>query len=129
METDNLQTTEGSGSDAPTCSVTPFDHKTLHLHFEGLREVTRDHDRGIYLYLVKSDVGWVDQIVFLSQWEMRIHVDNFPAQKMGFSSNLPIRTMEEFQRDVERCGIKLIRSQNAEVSHGDGSATPTTLKP
>lgn len=42
------------------------------------------------------------------QWN--IYVDNFPADKMEFSTTLPINNFAEFKRDIERTGVVLIES-------------------
>lgn len=107
---------------APTnCSAIPFDHTKIAEVFQNIR-LQRTDGRVLH-YLVQTGCNWVDEISFLSPTEMRIQVDNFPGQKLWFASNLPLGTMEDFRRDVERAGLNLI-PQNVQ-----GHPSPTTDTP
>lgn len=48
-------------------------------------------------------------ISYLGEQEWRIFVDNFPAPKRYFSTNLPIKSIEQFESDIARTGLHLIR--------------------
>jgi hypothetical protein len=47
-------------------------------------------------------------ISFLGKNEWRVYVDNFPAEKKYFQWNLPIKTLNDFIRDINRTGLELI---------------------
>ena len=53
-----------------------------------------------------SDLG---MITHLGKNEWRIFVDNFPGQKLYFSTNLPFESIEHFIGDISRTGLFLIR--------------------
>jgi hypothetical protein len=53
-----------------------------------------------------SDAG---NIAVLGGSEVRIFVDNFPGQKKYYSCNYPVKTIEQFEMDVARTGLKLVR--------------------
>jgi hypothetical protein len=89
-------------------NTTPFDYKKLHEFFSNVH-LHSSRDKRVDYLLRNEDGHMVDEIVFLTPFAMRILVDNYPGQKLYFSSDLPITSMEQFQSDVERTGIKLIR--------------------
>lgn len=66
-------------------------------------------DKKFSSYVVLDQVGnEVGQIVYMGDHEWRYLVDNFPAEKQFYSSNLPVKTKEQFESDIQRIGLKLI---------------------
>lgn len=66
-------------------------------------------DKQFSSYVVLDQVGnEVGQIVYMGDHEWRYLVDNFPAEKKFYSSNLPVKTKEQFESDIQRIGLKLI---------------------
>ena len=84
-----------------------FDIKGLHKIFIELCLPSPIHDGVQYQY--QGEIHRVDQITFLDNSELRIFIDNFPGQKRYYESNIPIRTIKEFQSVIERTGLKLTR--------------------
>lgn len=120
--TDSAEATAGR-LPARDCSAIPFDHTKIADVFENLR-LSTESDPRVRTYLVRNGCNWVDQITFLSPSEMRIFVDNFPGKKLWFSSNLPMVTMEDFRRDVERAGLTLIPQNDQVVASAAKDARP-----
>lgn len=83
-----------------------FNPKHLEHHYSNL-EVIADNEFSSYAVL--DQVGnHVGQIVYMGEHEWRYLVDNFPADKKFYSSNLPVQTKEQFESDIQRIGLKLI---------------------
>ena len=87
-----------------------FDPENLDKVFSNLEKFEDRYTNCSASYFCVNEKGdRVDSINFLTPSEMRIHVDNFPHQKKFYSSNLPIQSIDEFQKDIERTGLKLKR--------------------
>lgn len=88
-----------------------FNPKDLAKHFDNLElcktELHMPRER--IGYIVKSKTGGdAGTIAYLGQGEWRVFVDNFPSQKKYFSTNLPIKSVQEFADDMARTGLDLI---------------------
>ncbi len=98
-----------------------FDKSTLGEHFANLSRVEGkaypDH------YVISNEFGsTIAQIVFTPGDEMNIEVDNFPGQKQYYSSSIPCRSLLDFEMDLQRVGIDLVRisDKRPDASMGSG---------
>jgi len=83
-----------------------LDIESVDQHFTN---VTRDPAALWVTYEVNDKHGnTTGTITFPEADEMRIFVDNFPGAKKYFSSNLPMRSLEQLQADIDRTGLTLI---------------------
>lgn len=86
-----------------------FDPKHLEQLYSNLAVV---EDKQFSNYAVLDQIGnQVGQIVYMGDHEWRYLLDNFPAEKKFFSSNLPVKTQEQFESDIQRIGLKLFPKQ------------------
>lgn len=84
-----------------------FDITKLLDHFDNIR-YSEDDILGTYTVTgVKGDLG---QIIYFKNQpnEIRIFVDNFPAQKQEYSTNFPFLNLNEFADTMARFGLELI---------------------
>ncbi len=86
-----------------------FDPKHLEQLYSNLAVV---EDKQFSNYAVLDQIGnQVGQIVYMGDHEWRYLLDNFPAEKKFYSSNLPVKTQEQFESDIQRIGLKLFPKQ------------------
>lgn len=68
----------------------------------------RYHANVPHCYVVKSDEGSTVAVILWTRSKvMNIEIDNFPHDKRYFSSDIPIRSLDEFVSDMARIGLKL----------------------
>lgn len=86
-----------------------FNPSVIDRHFSNVELITHLSNETKYVWSVMDTCG--NQTGSLihhrnqNQWD--IFVDNFPAQKKYYSTNIPIRTLTEFIGDVSRTGLIL----------------------
>jgi hypothetical protein len=87
-----------------------YDRENLDAVFANVERID-DGRFAVYKVLDKygSDAG---MITCMSGNEIRIYVDNFPAQKKYYSSNYPIETVDQFEIDIARTGLNLMRKDS-----------------
>ena len=59
-------------------------------------------------YWVRNKIGNDAGSVSFGKTGMFVYLDNFPGQKKFFRSEIPIKTLEELENDLKRCGLELI---------------------
>jgi len=92
----------------PTIEPAAYDRERLDSFFENLERV---EDGRFAVYRVSDEHGHdAGLITCMSGSEIRVYVDNFPGQKKYFSSNYPVPTIEQFEADIKRTGLKLVRA-------------------
>ncbi len=83
-----------------------FDKSNLEALFSNVKRVANPVCENYYAVL--NEVGsTAAQIMFDDGNKCVIEVDNFPGQKLFYSSDLPIRSVSEFVNDTQRAGIEL----------------------
>ncbi len=88
-------------------SVGRFDPSKLHEIFCNVQAVPDDR---FSVYRVIDDYGSeAGMLSHLGGHEWRAFVDNFPGQKKFFSWNLPALTLDQFEADVKRTGLRLAK--------------------
>ncbi|QIC72056.1 MULTISPECIES: hypothetical protein [Acinetobacter] len=86
-------------------SADQFDPLQLHQYYNNVKPID-----GVYQasYAIFDHYGnQTGSIVYMGQYEWRYLFENFPAEKKFYSNNLPTKTKEQFEADVERTGLKL----------------------
>ncbi|GAB0154637.1 hypothetical protein [Marinobacterium sp. BA1] len=94
--------------------------KALDKHFSNVKPIENDgchtYSDKIKAFMVYGDYGQeIGMISYLGEGEWRIYVDNFPGQKQYFSTNLPIRSVQELVAEVARTGMVLIESKKETI--------------
>ncbi len=86
-----------------------FDYKKLTTYYENVRLMNNQPSLPESIgYMVTSSRGDEAEIIFLSNNDVRVHVDNFPGKKKSFSStNLPFHDADDFARIMGRIGVQL----------------------
>lgn len=100
-------TTTPTDGDAFERPVERFDPSKLHETFSNVQLVPDDR---FTVYRVLDQYG--SEAAMLSHLggnEWRAFVDNFPGRKKFFSWNLPALTLDEFEADVKRTGLRLAK--------------------
>jgi len=94
-----------------TSDIVEFDPMRLDEKYENVEKSRNGANMGSRVtYYVKGKCGDVGCISFGQIHEMYVELDNFPAQRKHFVSHLPIRSWQELERDILRCGMTLISS-------------------
>lgn len=94
-----------------------FDPHQLQKYYGNLSVIDDDQFSN---YAVLDKFGnQVGQILYMGNHEWRYYVDNFPANKKYFTSNLPVLTKEQFDADIQRTGLKLIHVTDVLESKDD----------
>ena len=86
--------------------VMPFDHTKIDKHFKNIKRV-QESDQRFHSYTLNGTIGTIAQFTWLKRNELRIFIDNFPGQKLYFSTDFPIRTFGEFQHEMSRINLAL----------------------
>jgi len=83
-----------------------FDKSNLETLFSNVGRVANPVCENHYT-VFNAHGSTVAQIMFQRGHELVVEVDNFPGQKLYYSSALPIRSVSEFVSDMQRAGIEL----------------------
>lgn len=86
-----------------------FKHEQLPIIYEGVR--IGNATQGV-CYVFSNEKGDFMEVYVIQtdkdlQW--RFVVDNYPRQRKFYSTNLPYRTIEEFEYDIDRIGIEKLK--------------------
>ena len=89
----------------------PFNPKEISFYFKNVRKIenTNVSEEKTSVFRVFDDCGNdTGMISYLGKNEWRVFVDNFPGEKKYFQWNLPIKSLEEFIRDIGRTGLNIL---------------------
>ena len=100
--------------DAPTSykcehKSTPFDCSRLDEYF--LHVARKEENNQGFRSFVLNDPrtgSFVAQLTWLAKNELRIYIHNFSGQKLYYTTNFPIRTLEEFKHEMRRIRLAFI---------------------
>lgn len=86
----------------------PFSHEKLTEYFEWIRAGKSNSNSGFdFNYIVSAEKGDIAQITYLGKNEWRFYIDNFPGQKLWYTTNFPITTLRRFIEETEHIGLNL----------------------
>ncbi len=81
-----------------------FNHEQLPDLYEGVRI-----GNGIIgsCYIFSNQKGdFMELFILHNQTQWKFIIDNFPRQRKYYSTNIPYRTVEDFEHDLVRMGIE-----------------------
>lgn len=82
-----------------------FSHDKLPELYEGVR--IGNAITGVCYIFSNAKGDFMEVFVIDSRTEWRFVIDNYPRQRKIFSTNLPYRSIEDFERDLIRMGIEI----------------------
>lgn len=85
-----------------------FDHKEILTYFKGVR-VGNSPFGVCYIFSNTNGSDFMELIVFNNKYKFII--DNYPRQRKFFDTDIPYRNMQDFESDLERMDIKLIKNE------------------
>ncbi len=91
----------------------PFNKSTLDSLFNCVERVKNPACEHHYAVLNREG-STAAQIVFHDGGKLCVEVDHFPGQKRYYSSDFPIRSVDDFVSDMRRAGIELTRTAQQE---------------
>lgn len=83
-----------------------FKHHQILKYFENVRVSNSTKECYIFSDEIGNDFF---EVYILSDHDYRFVIDNYPAQRKFYSTNLPYRDINDFESDMARIGIKLKR--------------------
>jgi len=87
-----------------------FKHEQLPELYEGVR--VGNATMGV-CYIFSDIKGDFMEVYILDGFrEWRFVIDNFPMQRKIFNSNLPYRSIEDFENDLSRIGIEKLKRKS-----------------
>jgi hypothetical protein len=94
-----------------------FKHENLIEYYEDVRTMTRSVIGTGYIFSSREKGGdFMELIVIDNMNEYRFVIDNYPGQRKIYSTNIPYRSFEEFENDLERMRIKeFVKKKNGIV--------------
>lgn len=87
-----------------------FSHDMLPNLYEGVRIGNAMTGAGYVFSNAKGD--FMELFVIDGRNEYRFVIDNFPRQRKFYSTNIPYRSIEDFEYDLERMGIEKLKRKN-----------------
>lgn len=87
-----------------------FTHEKLPDIYEGVRKGNAMTGVGYVFSNSKGD--FMELFVIDSRTEFRFVIDNYPRQRKIFMTNLPYRSIEDFEHDLVRMGVEIPKRKN-----------------
>lgn len=81
----------------------PFEPKRIDKHFKNISR--RPTTMGELFVLYKENKGDIAEIYYMGKGTWHVIIDNFPAQRKNYSTNFPIKTVDEFISEMKRIGL------------------------
>lgn len=82
-----------------------FTHEQLPDLYEGVRK--GNAMTGVCYIFANAKGDFMELFVIDSGTEYRFVIDNYPRQRKFFSTNLPYRSVEDFEHDLIRTGVEI----------------------
>jgi len=107
--TSGRDTGDAVGLSDSSAVVIPFDPSKLDKYFRCVERKEEANNKIQSFALNDHKTGsLIAKLTWLPRNELRIYIDNFPSQKLYYSTNFPIRTVEEFQHEMARIRLKFV---------------------
>lgn len=91
---------------AKTHTGRTFTPKDLPAYFKNVQQV--ENTSSLLFRVMDAHGNDTGMITYLGSNEWRVYVDNFPGEKKYFQWNLPIKSLDDFGRDISRTGLILV---------------------
>lgn len=88
-----------------------FSHDKLPDIYEGVRKGNAIMT-GVGYIFSNSKGDFMELFVIDSRTEFRFVIDNYPRQRKLFMTNLPYRSIEDFEHDLVRMGVEIPKRKN-----------------
>lgn len=92
---------EGEQSEGK-CLDIPFDPKHIDKHFKNIS--IRPYHTG-ELFVLYDECCDVAEIFYMGKGSWHVIIDNFPAPRRNYSTNFPIKTVDEFIIEMKRINL------------------------